>query len=627
MIGSALPQKKFSLLIILLIATWWRFHALAWVGLEHDEVAHWLINDSILQGNHALYFSEAYGHEAAYHYWQAAFQWLLGDHLWAMRWSSAYLGVMTVAVAYRIGRTWGNEQIALWSSAILAVTFFPIFFSRLALRAIALPVLAGLSAILFWHHATHKRRAFMGGIFAGLAIHTYMASRALFIFYALWLGKVGWQKGRFGRNTALFLAPFLIMGGGLLLYLALNPSAELRVTEINQPLEALRTGDVRPILTNLRLIIGVWGWSGDPLWRQNVAFVPIFGPILALLFYLGVLIALIRRKSAEQFALLWFACAIIPSLVTADAPSTIRIILILPFLGFFPALTLDTLSERYVIPFFSRLSTQNANLSTPNLKNWWITILTIGLCFGSNRTQTLLFDQWPANSEVEFVWQKSLTAMGNAWQSDSSLPTTIIGWTPDSMDEPTLFLTAQERGAWRFTTPDTLILPTATSATVRLWRPRIPDLPLPQPFHTLLTTWGSHEKTETAFAEWVVSAPLARLSAEPPLAIFGDLLALYQIAPCGAEWCSFWRVVGQSNEPLSIFIHALDSADTLIAQSDGLHAPSRFWQKGDWLVRHHDLPISPHWRIGLYNPVNGQRLPTATGEDAFLWSGEAKERP
>ena len=35
---------------------------------EHDEVAHWLINRDILAGEHAIYFSEAYGHEALYHY-------------------------------------------------------------------------------------------------------------------------------------------------------------------------------------------------------------------------------------------------------------------------------------------------------------------------------------------------------------------------------------------------------------------------------------------------------------------------------------------------------------------------------------------------------------------------------
>jgi putative effector of murein hydrolase len=32
-------------------------------------------------------------------------------------------------------------------------------------------------------------------------------------------------------------------------------------------------------------ILGMFGWSGDPLWRQNVAGMPVFEPVVAVLFY------------------------------------------------------------------------------------------------------------------------------------------------------------------------------------------------------------------------------------------------------------------------------------------------------------------------------------------------------
>ena len=50
-------------------------------GLEHDEVAHWLINEQILAGNHVVYFTDAYGHEAGYHYFQTVFQICHGEIL------------------------------------------------------------------------------------------------------------------------------------------------------------------------------------------------------------------------------------------------------------------------------------------------------------------------------------------------------------------------------------------------------------------------------------------------------------------------------------------------------------------------------------------------------------------
>ena len=54
-------------------------------GLEHDEVANWLIDQGILAGQHGVYFTAAYGHEAGFHYWQTLFVGLLGDNALALR--------------------------------------------------------------------------------------------------------------------------------------------------------------------------------------------------------------------------------------------------------------------------------------------------------------------------------------------------------------------------------------------------------------------------------------------------------------------------------------------------------------------------------------------------------------
>ena len=82
------------------------------LGLEHDEVAHWIINRAILDdGKHGIYFTEAYGHEAGYHYLQAGFLALLGDSIFALRFISVLLGVVAVAVACAVGRTLYNRSV------------------------------------------------------------------------------------------------------------------------------------------------------------------------------------------------------------------------------------------------------------------------------------------------------------------------------------------------------------------------------------------------------------------------------------------------------------------------------------------------------------------------------------
>ena len=60
-------RYRLILVAVLLIAAILRLYGLNNLsppGLEHDEVAHWLINQGILSGNLSLYFTEAYGHEA-----------------------------------------------------------------------------------------------------------------------------------------------------------------------------------------------------------------------------------------------------------------------------------------------------------------------------------------------------------------------------------------------------------------------------------------------------------------------------------------------------------------------------------------------------------------------------------
>jgi 4-amino-4-deoxy-L-arabinose transferase-like glycosyltransferase len=152
-------SRRFALVAILLVATALRVIGLdnfpmpmgaTPPGLEHDEVAHWLINRDILAGEHAIYFTEAYGHEALYHYAQAFFGAAVGEHALALRLPSVYLGVLLVAVSYALGRRLFGVRMGLLSAAFLAVLFWPVFYSRLALRAMALPVVAGLSAVVWW---------------------------------------------------------------------------------------------------------------------------------------------------------------------------------------------------------------------------------------------------------------------------------------------------------------------------------------------------------------------------------------------------------------------------------------------------------------------------------------------
>ena len=114
-------------LIILLLAAGLRIYGLNHVsppGLEHDEVANWLIDRSILAGHHALYFTDAYGHEALFHYWQSAFVALLGDHALALRLPAVFAGLLGLAVSFALARQLFGQKVAVTSLALLATLFW-----------------------------------------------------------------------------------------------------------------------------------------------------------------------------------------------------------------------------------------------------------------------------------------------------------------------------------------------------------------------------------------------------------------------------------------------------------------------------------------------------------------------
>ncbi|WP_374687010.1 glycosyltransferase family 39 protein [Promineifilum sp.] len=666
-------RPRLALLVaILLLASAIRFvaldnfpspHGATPPGLEHDEVAHWLINRDILAGNHAIYFAEAYGHEALYHYVQAYFGALVGDHALALRLPSAYLGVLLVAVSYALGRRLFGPGAGLLSAAFLAVLFWPVFYSRLALRAIMLPVLSGVSAVLWWRAFGRGSRGareqgsaraclpasedaasdaplpprspapllFLAGTAAGLSLHTYMAARAVPIFYGLFTVYLFVchrpALRQRARGVALFWAALIVVALPLAWFLLNHPGAEVRTSEVDAPLRALLAGDVRPVLTNAVALAGLFGVRGDPLWRQGIAGRVVFDPLLALLFYGGVALCLWRwREPRHAFLLLWLGASLIPSLVTIDAPSTIRAINLLPVVMLFPWVALQALvgrfaksPDRQVVHTPAHLSTAGGKLSTDLVTT--VAAGALGLLFVYHGWSTAagLWRVWAANDEVRFVWQAALTeAAAFLDDTTASGPVAVGGWSPESMDPPTMALSLRREDlSLRFFDPLTsLILPVSPDGQpARVVRPAI--LPLAPPLEQLI---ARYQQPAGEFVRYEVPA---RLDIAPPYPVdaeFGGQLRLLGYdadRPCNSAPCevvTYWLVTAPAGGPRRIFLHLMDESGALIAQDDRLGAPAEHWRAGDIVFQLLTLPsLDGELRVGMYDPETGERLVTGEG--------------
>lgn len=602
-------------------------------GVAHDEVANWLIDRSILdEGNHALYFTRAYGHEAGFHYLQAAVIALVGDNLLALRLPAAFAGLWGVAVAFALARRLFGMQAALLAAGLLAVLFWPVFYGRLGLRAISLPLVAGLSAVCWWlgwqsspGQKGGQRFWPLAGLFAGLSLYTYLAARALPLFYGFFVAYLALAhrpalKARW-RGLALFTAVFTLTALPLFIYLQANPGAEFRVAEVSQPLTDLRHGDPRPVLANGLKLAGMFGFTGDPLWREGVPGVPVFEPLLAILFYGGVVLAARRwRDGRYAFILLWLLISLIPSLVTINAPSHIRSLNALVVMTTFPAIFIHKLSQLSTV--FPRLSTKTRKLALTFAGFMFFSLYAV-------RTVHLLFTIWPTGGEVPFVWQTALAEAAAIVEASAETAVALAGWSPETMDSPTMTLLRQNDTVpiSHFNPEEgTLLIPPS------LYLVRPAGLPLHPDWEARLAQWGAAITPGDHIVEYRLPQAPALNPAVAANVQFGDGLRFLGYETTEASLLTYWQVTAVPPAARRLFVHFLDEegnqlADTYAfdtADPQALWFPH--WQPGDLLLQRHELPpeaAAAQIRLGWFDPYTCmpgpcQNLLTDTGQPFLL---------
>jgi len=641
---------------ILLLAAALRFWALGVVppGLCHDEVANWLIAHDILAGHHAIYFTAAYGHEPLYQYVQAATVALFGDHWLGLRWPSVAFGMLGLAVTYVLTRRLFGVPVALLTAAWLSMSFWPLFYARVGLRAIALPFTAALAAYFSLRAVEHGFQDINGsgmtnwllaGLFLGLSLYIYMAARVLpfiVVAFTVYLSAVRFHRvRRLWRGILLMFAVAAFVSAPLVVWLATHPGAEYRIAEVREPLDRLLVGDLSLVWQNLIANLKFFTFAGDPWPRQNLPGRPVFAdPISAVLFYTGLLIALLRwRDPRYGFLLLWLIGSLIPSIVTSVAPSSIRDILGLVVVFVFPAISLTEILHRL---------NWDLGLGTWGLVICHLSFVILTLASCLFLTVRDYFLRWPINSVVRFDYQTDLTAV--AHRLDGLSPGTsvaVAGLSVHTMDGPSLELAARRdvHDVRLCDTRETLVVPAGRDA--RLFVPQV--VPFDADLRERLLRWGAIAETAPSFTTYRLTDGAALYRDLPGLETmvalpdgtpvvlpvsFGGHLAflgyerLGRVSPTDDSiiLLTYWRVEEPPSMPLKIFVHLLGESAAPIAQHDGLGSPPHGWASGDLIVQKHiihlpaDLPPGQYpFQMGVYETATGVRLPVLTTDRLLLF--------
>jgi 4-amino-4-deoxy-L-arabinose transferase-like glycosyltransferase len=604
-------RRWLPILLILLIAAALRLIALPNVppGLQHDEVFHGHDAVTVLLGYRPLYFTSNAGNEPLFIYLMSLTVGLLGHNAWGIRLAAVICGLLTVLFTYLWIRRAYNNRTALIASALLAVSFWPIFLSRVGLRAASVPMMAALSAWLLFEafHRQRRRWFVLAGVALGVTLYTYPAARTLPVVYVLLFTFYSLLARKLNRSLLITLVTALIVVVPLAYTIATLPEADVRLQQLGGPVQDALKGNVEPVVRYTLATLGMFNVAGDPIARYNLPGRPVFDGIPGILFLLGLLIAFRRwREPRNLFALIWLPIGLLPSMLSDSAPSFLRASASLPVAFLFPALAADWL--------FARATQRRSQL---------IGYALIGglIIFSGVLTIRDYFFVWPARSDVREVYRSDL-AEAAKWieQQPGDQPIVVAATNPRDLD-PFLFdfqLTGQHDVKWidrAFAVvfpnqPAKLISPAFSPID-----PQLRDRFLGQPSFVskfddgaiALEVYDLAPQTPSPANITATTDQAEQLTA--PIDVNHTLEFLGYDAPSSAKpgevvpLTLYWRVkqdVDAQQLPLSLFVHLLTAQGEFAAGRDLLAFPTAGWRNGDVWMQQSDVPLPADLTPGKY---------------------------
>jgi len=318
-------------------------------GLYRDEATNGLDALRVIAGEHPLYFTANNGREPLFMYLLALSVRLLGRTPGALRLVAAVLGTLTVLVSYWLGHELYGRRVGLVFAVLLSVTVWPVNLSRIALRAVGLPLFIGAMLALTWlglrRHSIWPMAA--AGLCWGLSFYTYLAARFTLLalpLVVLYLWRLR-PDARWWRGWLTLASVAFAVAMPLGVYIVTHWQATMgRAGQVSVFDSAISQG--HPWVALLRnLMAALLGpfLRGDFIPRHNVPLRPAFGPLMAPfgLVGLALMLARVRRDSASGMVLIWCGVMAVPTVLAEGAPHFLRAVGVLPLLFLLPSVGLD----------------------------------------------------------------------------------------------------------------------------------------------------------------------------------------------------------------------------------------------------------------------------------------------
>ncbi len=651
------------LIVILLVAAFLRLYRLDEIppGVTHDEADTGYFVEVVYRTGRCSQVETPYGY--AYKpfsmYLGALFMALFGANDLALRLHTVFLGMLLVVFTYLWARRLFGLAVGLGSAALVAVSYWTVSMSRVALNISSAPPLFAGAVYFLWRalSAGEKRRWWAWGAFVLLltaSFYAYESALAASISLGMLLVYLAaFHRPLFCRHAASFIGALFLVGLLVAPHL-LDPGSWGRTNTLSGPVREAIQGNFEPLMGNAASTLATFSFSGDSFVTYNLPGRSIFDPITSLFFYGGIVLCLWRwKRPAYAFVLVWMAAGLVPALITGEWISTSH-----GNAAQSPVLTLPVLCAVEVGRFVARRF-------GPRWLRFFAAACMIWLAVVAALTGYDYFVRWGQSPDARAAYFHNLVSTVDYLEDgDYSGDVALSSPFPDVPLDPFIADMRLHRGdvrvrwfdaRWAVVFPDAerglFVLPPnapldpyfAERLDLQLvervalhpedvdpyfdvfeWRPRAAFSDMLREVSQVVSVGGETRDLPVSFAP---STGSGRGGVE---LVAYDLLTP-QVAPGGTvTLATFWRIRDPGAlEPVdprhygraaTLFVHVLDAEGEIVDQDDRLDAPAWDWRVGDAFAQIHRVrldngvpPGSYDLAVGIYNRHTAERLPVVGG--------------
>lgn len=421
------------LFLLLLLASFFRLYKLSSFppGLYPDEAING--NDAwnaLKNKDFRVFYPENNGREGLFINLIAFSFLILGPSIFSLKIVSAICGILTIFGIYFLTKEvfqnlkfLNAKYLPLLSAFFLSVSFWHVNFSRIAFRAILVPLILSFSFYFFFKGFREKKVNYLilSGVIFGLGFYTYISFRMAVLL--LFLSLFGWfilykkenQIKLFFKFSLFLLISIFFIALPIGIYFLNHPkdfiSRATGVSIFSQP------SPFKAFLISLGKHLLMFNFKGDPNLRHNLAPAPILFLPVGIIFLVGIFYSfykLLKSLLSKDFysfnvflfLLSFWGIMLLPGILTFEGiPHSLRCIGAIPPTFIFSALGLNLIFENLK---------NKLKIKPIGLPFYFLLFALFFLIFSFIFSQYFrYFVKWGQNPEVAGAFTQNLVKIGN----------------------------------------------------------------------------------------------------------------------------------------------------------------------------------------------------------------------